>query len=211
MSKGLFSDDKTADSERLYDGVPTLKDMMAPSCFRRDAFDYLGVGDRYVRSFFLAGYPRQVSIGWADKLFNYNGDLDMVIHINPMEVRSALDELTDKITQYEAQFDIESEKGSNRNVTNLRNKITELYREREKLEQNYISMFKVQMLANMYTKSVEQLDKETDMLDNSLRGQKIKIVPLHLRQDQGYKSCMPFGKSWLPKNFRNFSSEGLTA
>ena len=36
-------------------------------------------------------------------------------------------------------------------------------------------------------------------------------MPLHLRQDQGYKSGMPFGKTWLPKNFRNFSSEGLTA
>ena len=49
------------------------------------------------------------------------------------------------------------------------------------------------------------------MLDNSLRGKKIKLMPLHLRQDQGYKSGMPFGKTWLPKNFRNFSSEGLTA
>ena len=36
-------------------------------------------------------------------------------------------------------------------------------------------------------------------------------MPLHLRQDQGYKSGLPFGKTWLPKNFRNFSSEGLTA
>lgn len=32
-----------------------------------------------------------------------------------------------------------------------------------------------------------------------------------LRQDMGYKSALPFGKSWLPRNYRNFNSEGLTA
>lgn len=192
-------------------GVPTLKDMMAPSSFDRSAFDHLGVGDRVMRSFLLAGFPKHIMVGWADKLYNYDGDLDMAIHINPMDEREAIDELTDKITQFEAQLDVESEKGQTRNVTRLGNQIAELVREREKIEQNYISMFQVQMICNLYSKSLEHLDKETQMLDNSLRGKKIKLMPLHLRQDQGYKSGMPFGKTWLPKNFRNFSSEGLTA
>lgn len=195
----------------LDSGVPTLKDLMAPPSFQRDAFDFLRVGDRLVRSFLLAGFPKSIAVGWADKLYNYDGDLDMTIHITPMDERAALDELTDKITQFEAQYDIEAGKGQNRNVTRLSNQVAELYREREKIEQNYISMFRVQMICNLYSKTKEQLDKETQMLDNSLRGQKIKLLPLHLRQDQGYKSGMPFGKSWLPKNFRNFSSEGLTA
>lgn len=195
----------------LENGVPTIKDLIAPASFRRDAFDYLGVGSKYVRSFLLAGFPKDIAVRWADSLYNYDGDLDMAIHINPMDERAAMDELTDKITQFEAQLDLESEKGSNRNVTRLRNQVVELYREREKIEQNYISMFGVQMIVNLYANSLDQLDKETQMLESSLRGQKIKLMPLHLRQDQGYKSGLPFGKTWLPKNFRNFSSEGLTA
>jgi len=192
-------------------GIPTLKDLMAPPSFNRDAFDHLGIGNRYMRSFLLAGFPKHIAIGWADKVYNYNGDLDMTIHINPMDEREAMDELTDAITRDEAQLDIETEKGQTRNMTRLGNRISELVREREKIEQNYISMFQVQMICNLYAKSVEQLDKETQILDNDLRGKKIKLMPLHLRQDQGYKSGMPFGKTWLPKNFRNFSSEGLTA
>lgn len=195
----------------LENGVPTIKDLIAPASFRREAFDYLGVGSKYVRSFLLSGFPKDIAVRWADSLYNYDGDLDMAIHINPMDERAAMDELTDKITQFEAQLDLESEKGSNRNVTRLRNQVVELYREREKIEQNYISMFAVQMVVNLYANSLDQLDKETQMLENSLRGQKIKLMPLHLRQDQGYKSGLPFGKTWLPKNFRNFSSEGLTA
>lgn len=202
---------KVSGPTMLERGVPTLKDMMAPPSFNRDAFDHLGVGDRVMRSFILAGFPKHIQVGWANQLYNYDGDLDMAIHINPMDEREAVDELTDKITQYEAQLDIESEKGQTRNMTRLGNQIQELVREREKIEQNYISMYQVQMICNLYTKSVEQLDKETQILDNVLRGKKIKLMPLHLRQDQGYKSGMPFGKTWLPKNFRNFSSEGLTA
>lgn len=192
-------------------GVPTIKDLMSPPSFIRDSFDHLGIGARVMRSFLLAGFPKNIAVGWADKLYNYDGDLDMAIHITPMDERAALDQLTDKITQFEAQLDIEAGKGQNRNVTRLGNQIQELYREREKIEQNYISMFQVQMICNLYAKTMEQLEKETQMLDNSLRGQKIKLMPLHLRQDQGYKSGMPYGMTWLPKNFRNFSSEGLTA
>lgn len=33
----------------LENGVPTIKDLIAPASFRRDAFDYLGVGSKYVR------------------------------------------------------------------------------------------------------------------------------------------------------------------
>ena len=164
----------------LENGVQTIKDLMAPPSFRRDAFDYIGVGDQFCRSFLLAGFPKNIMVGWADKLYNYEGDLDMAIHINPIDERAALDELTDKITQFEAQLDIEAEHGSNRNITRLGNQVQELYREREKIEQNYISMYQVQMVCNLYSSSVEQMNKESQMLDNSLRGQKIKIMPLHL-------------------------------
>ena len=164
----------------LETGVPTIKDLIAPASFRREAFDHLGVGSKYTRSFLLAGFPKDIAVRWADSLYNYDGDLDMAIHINPMDERAAMDELTDKITQFEAQLGLESEKGSNRNVTRLRNQVLELYREREKIEQNYISMFGVQMIVNLYANSLDQLDKETQMLENSLRGQKIKLMPLHL-------------------------------
>ena len=95
----------------LEKGVPTVKDLIAPASFRREAFDHLGVGSKYVRSFLLAGFPKDIAVRWADGLYNYDGDLDMAIHINPMDERAAMDELTDKITQFEAQLDLETEKG----------------------------------------------------------------------------------------------------
>lgn len=197
--------------EILENGVPTLKDMIAPSCFNRENPDHLMVGNKYVRSFIMAGYPKLISVGWANSLYNYEGDLDMSIYVNPMDERIALDELTNKITQFEAQLSTELEKGKTRNLTRLRSQINDLYEERSKIEQNYISMFGIQMVMNLYADSLGGLDKESQLLDNSLKGQRVKIMPMYLKQDDGYKSALPFGKTYLPKNYRNFSSEALTA
>lgn len=209
--KVLGLDEKPAEQTTLVTGVPTIKDLMAPPSIDRSNPDYIKVGNKYARNFIIAGYPKMISVGWADSIYNYDGDLDLAIHVNPTDERNALDELTNKITQFEAQLSTELEKGSNRNITRLQNQIQELYAERQKVEQNYISIFGIQMIMNLYCQSLDQLNKETQLLDNSLKGRKIKLMPTYLQMDQGYKSALPFGKSWLPKNYRNFSSEGLTA
>lgn len=220
-SKGSAKPSKKAsapipESEKEYrrtlsGGVPCLKDLICPPSFDRSDPGFIRVGNKFVRSMLIAGYPKTVSVGWMDDLISYDGDLDLAIHINPTDERSGLDELTNKITQFEAQLATEMEKGSNRNITRLQTQIRELYEERSKVEQNYISLFGIQIIMNLYANSQEKLEKETQLLDTSMKGHKIKLMPTYLQQDQGYKSALPFGKSWLPKNYRNFSSEGLTA
>lgn len=206
----LGTDESTGSKELSY-GVPTIKDLMAPPSMDRSASDHLVIGNKYVRNFIIAGYPKMIAVGWADAIYNYDGDLDLALHVTPMDERNALDELTNKITQFEAQLATEREKGSNRNITRLQSQIQELYAERQKVEQNYISIYGIQMIMNLYCDSLDQLNKETQLLDNSLKGRKIKLMPTYLQMDKGYKSALPFGRSWLPKNYRNFSSEGLTA
>lgn len=207
----VLGTDVHENSSDLAMGVPTIKDLIAPPSMDRSSPDHLVIGKKYVRNFIIAGYPKMIAVGWADSIYNYDGDLDLALHITPMDERNALDELTNKITQFEAQLSTELEKGSNRNITRLQNQIQELYAERQKVEQNYISIFGIQMIMNLYCDSLDQLNKETQLLDNSLKGRKIKLMPTYLQMDKGYKSALPFGKSWLPKNYRNFSSEGLTA
>ncbi len=198
-------------SRLLDNGIPGLRDLIAPAFFDRSSPDHIQVDHHFVRSFLVAGYPRQIGVGWADRLYDYEGDLDLAIHVSPMDERVALEELTAKITQFEAQLATELEKGSNRHVTLLQSRIQDLYEERSKAEQNYISLFAIQMVCSLYASSLEQLNRESRLLENGLRGRKVKLMPAFLRQDQAYKSALPFGRSWLPQNYRNFSSEGLTA
>lgn len=200
------------ESTNLYEkGMYSLKDLIAPASFDRSNPEYLIVGKKYVRNFIMQGFPQQAYISWLDEIYNYNGDMDTIIHIDPCDDRVALDALTAKITQFEAQLATETEKGDIRNITRLRDTVQGLYDERSKLERNTERLYQVQIACNLYSDSKENLDKETQKFDNKLRGRKIYMMPTYLRQDDGYKSVLPIGKSYVEDMYRNFNSGALTA
>lgn len=192
-------------------GMRSIHDLFAPSGIDRSNESYLRVGNKYVRSFVMNGFPAMVSVGWLDPLYSYEGDMDVALYIEPADDRAALDELTAKITQFEAQYQIEMQKGNIKNITRLRHMIDQLYRQRERLEQNWENLFYIQIAANLYADNEEELEKQTQKLDNRLKGRKMYLMPLFLRQDVGYKTALPFGVSHLPDMFRNFNSGALTA
>lgn len=205
------AENEKADENLLDKGMYSLKDLIAPSSFDRSNPDYMMVGKKYVRSFIMQGFPQQVQVTWLNDLYNYEGDMDAVLHIEPSDDRKALLDLTKKITQFESQLAIEQEKGNIRNLTRLRDTIVGLYEERSKIERNTEKLFQIQIGCNLFADSKEDLDKETQKFDNRLRGRKIYMMPLYLRQDEGYKSVLPYGKSYVRDMFRNFNSGALTA
>lgn len=198
-------------SSAMGKGIRTVKDLMAPPSFDRSDESFIKVGKKHVRSFIMNGYPSSVGVGWLDQIYNYDGDMDTAVYIEPADDRTALDELTNKITQFEAQYSTEVQKGNIKNVTRLKNIISQLYDQRERLEQNWENLFHVQIASNLYTDTHEELEKQTQLLDNKLKGRKMYHMPVYLRQDDGYKSALPFGKSYIPDMYRNFNSGALTA
>jgi len=210
LSRDSFSDTDGS----LEKGMVSPRDLIAPPSFylgEAKEGDWMKVGKTFVRPFVMMGFPSAVGVGWLDYLYNHNGDMDVAIHIDPADDRTALDELTAKIVQFESQYAIESEKGNIRNLTKLKADIENLYIQRSKLEQNQENHFHVQIAANLYADSKENLEKQHQALDNSLRGRKIYMMPTYLEQADGYKTVLPLGKSYLPTKFRNFNSGALTS
>lgn len=198
----------------MSNGMFTARDLIAPPSFYRGEVkegDWMKVGNNFVRSFVMQGYPTAVTVGWLNDLYNYSGDMDVALHINHADEREALDELTTKIVQLESQYQIERQKGNIRNLTKLETDVQNLYAQRRKLEQNQENLFYIQISANLYAGKLDDLDKETQALDNKLKGRKIYLMPTYLQQDEGYKSALPYGKSYLPDKFRNFNTGALTS
>lgn len=191
-------------------GSRTIKEFIAVDVDRSNE-GYLKVGDKYVRSFIMNGYPSVVSVNWLDNLYNFDGDVDTVIHIMPSDERGALDQLTAKITQFQAQLDIEAKKGNIRNITRYQDQINSLVEQRRALEQNYENLYYVQIGANLYSSTVEELDKSTEKLVNKMKGQRINIEPMYLMQEDSYRTALPIGQSFVKDKFRNFNSGALTA
>ena len=191
-------------------GDRNVKDFIAVDV-DRTAEEYLRVGSKYVRSFIINGYPSVVNVGWLDDLYNFDGDVDTVIHVVPSDERGALDQLTAKITQFEAQLEMESKKGNIRNITSLQDKIASLIAQRRALEQNYENLYYIQIGANVYDENVESLRKQTEKLINKLKGRRINIDEMYLKQEDAYKSALPIGQSFVKDKFRNFNSGALCA
>ena len=212
ISNIRFDDiDIQAQQDVLEKGSRGLKDLLAPSCVDRSHEDYIQVGNKFVRNFMLQGYPSVVYVGWLDYLYSYGGDMDVSVAIEPADERHALEQLTAKITQYESQLAIEREKGNIRDTTRLQGQIQDLYRQRHALERNFESLFYMQVSANLFADTLEQLNKETQKLDNQLKGRKINLQPSDLRHDEGYSTCTPYGKPLITDCYRNMNTGGLGA
>ena len=207
----LNQDNSSDDLIDVDKGSYNIKDFIAPPSMDRSDVNHIIVGKLYVRNFVMQGFPNQVYVGWLNALYNSEMEIDTMIHIEPADDRAALDALTGKITQFEAQLATENERGNIRNVTRLSDAIAGLYEERRKLERNIEKLYQVEILANLYADSQEELDKDTQKLDNQLRGRKIYLMPNYLRQDDGYKSTLPIGKSFITDKYRNFNSGALTS
>ena len=191
-------------------GDRTVKDFIAVDVDRTSE-EYMKVGGKYVRSFLLNGYPSIVQVGWLEDLYSFDGDVDTVIHVVPSDERGALDQLTAKITQFEAQLEMESKKGNIRNITSLQDKISSLVAPRRALEQSYENLYYIQIGANIYDDSVESLKKQTEKLIGKLKGRRINVDEMYLRQEESYKSVLPIGQSFVKDKFRNFNSGALSA
>ena len=63
---------------------------------------YLQIGDKFVRTLFISGYPYVASVGWLNMLINFNRDIDISYHIEQVNPLLALPKLNRKITELES-------------------------------------------------------------------------------------------------------------
>lgn len=193
----------------LTHGSFNKRDYIAPASFHlgeEKEGDWMKVGSKFVRPFVLHRYPASAYVTWLDSIYNHRGDIDIAVHIHPADEREAMDDLTQKIVEIETQIYEEQRAGRVSRITKLQSDRNKLYETRSKLEENYERLFYVQIAANLYADTLEDLDKEFQRLQTRLGGQTMGIMPTYLQQAEGYKTAMPFGKSYLEDKFRNFNT-----
>ena len=137
----ILVDDNKQNINVLARGRRTLKDMLAPVSIDRSEEDCIKIGDKYARTFSVNGYPNVGYITFLDEIYDYDGVMDVALHIEPSDARLAHDELTKQITAVEAQLEIEMKAGRNKEITRLMAKKESLVAERVKLEQNQQNLF----------------------------------------------------------------------
>ena len=192
-------------------GIRTEKDMLAPGYIEVVDDKTLLIDGKYIRNFVMQGYPNQMQIGWLRNLYSYRGNMDVMVKFEPMDPRAAVDRLTKEITNYLSQLSIEQEKGSIKNITKYEAKIEQLTRQRAMLEQNRTNLLQGTIYVNLMADTKDELDEQSELLMNKIKGQRMDLVPTYSRMVEGFKAALPSLPEGIKDKKRNFNSGCVVA
>lgn len=196
-----------------------IKKIIAPAGVETSP-NYLKIGNKIIKSFFIFSYPRYLATGWFEPLINLPNLFDIAIYINPIDSGTALKNLKKKAAQIEAQIRENEEKGMVRDPM-LETALTDIENLRDTLQQAQEKLFSVGIYIVIYADNEDELAKLESRIESLMEGQLIYIKPAMFEQLEGYLSILPIAQDKLEINtpmnsspissFFPFVSENLTS
>jgi conjugal transfer ATP-binding protein TraC len=189
--KGQISADaKLADVEKQYrEGVTTLRDLLAPASLKFTN-SYFELNGKFGRSFFVLAYPRFLSSNWLSFIINSESALDVSMFIYPIDSGIVLKKLKSKIGEIGSQITIEQEKGLARNPL-LETAYHDVEELRDQLQQGVEHFFRFALYFTLYSDSLEELDKNSKILESALGAKLVVTKRAMLAVEAGFNSTLP--------------------
>jgi len=172
-----------------------VRDIVAPSSVEIKQ-NYLILGERLCKTFFIFSYPRYISTGWMSPVINLPHPLDVSFHIHPINSAQVLKELRKKLTEIEAEIIEREEKGLIRDPT-LEAAYEDIERLRDDLQRAKERIFQLGIYITIYGENEKELRKIETTLRSIFEARMIYIRPALLREKEGFVSTLPYGLDQL--------------
>ena len=165
---------------------------------------YLQIGDRYVRTLFISGYPYVASVGWLNMLINFNHNIDISHHIEQINPLLAPPKLNRKITELESTKRTMQKQGKviGSEITDPLESAIEL---KDKIQRGQERLFQVSIYMTITADNVANLNKITTILETVMSTRLFYIKTATFRQLEGLQTTLPRGENKLEQN-RNLDS-----
>ena len=171
---------------------------------------YLQIGDTFVRTLFISGYPYVANVGWLNMLINFNHDLDISYHVEQVDPLMALPKLNRKITELEStkRSMLKAGKVIGSEITDPLESAMEL---KDKIQRGQEKLFQISIYMTLSTSSLEELNKTTQVLETIMASRMFYIKTATFQQLEGLQSILPRGENQLnQKRNLDSSSAALT-
>lgn len=186
----ISADAKLVEVEKQYrEGVTTLKDLLAPSSLKFSN-SYFELNGKFGRSFFVLAYPRFLSSNWLSFIINSESALDVSMFIYPIDSGMVLKKLKSKVGEIGSQMTIEQEKGLARNPL-LETAYHDVEELRDELQQGVEHFFRFALYFTLYSDSLEELDKNSKVLESALGAKLVVTKRAMLAVEAGFNSTLP--------------------
>ncbi|MDO8621010.1 MAG: ATP-binding protein [Candidatus Levybacteria bacterium] len=186
--------------ESLEKGINSLADIIAPSSVEID-FNFIRVGERFYKTFFVVGYPRFVSSNWLSPVIDFDHSLNISMFIYPTSSSDVLNDLRRKIAEMEASISSEVESGRSPDPK-IEAALEDALGLQQELARGVERFFQFSLYITISADSLKDLDEAGKKLSSTLSS--LLIVPkiATLQMEDGFKSSVPLGidKLYITRN-----------
>lgn len=165
---------------------------------------YLQMGEKFVRTLFISGYPYTASTGWLNMLVNFNHNIDITYHIEQVDPIAALPKLNRKITELEStkRTMLKSGKVVGSEITDPLDSAMAL---KDKIQRGQEKLFQVSIYMALSADSLVELNKKTVLLETVMSTKLFYIKTALFQQLEGLQSVLPRAQNILDQK-RNLDS-----
>lgn len=169
---------------------------------------YLQMGEKYVRTLFISGYPFTANTGWLNMLVNFNHDIDISYHIEQIDAHIALPKLNRKITELEStkRTMLKAGKVIGSEITDPLESAMEL---KDKILRGQEKLFQVSIYMTITADSLANLNRVTILLETVMSQRLFYIKTATFQQLEGLQSILPRAENLLNQK-RNLDSSSAS-
>lgn len=170
-------------------GITTLRDLISPSSIEIHS-SYFRLGTKYGRTIYIYGYPRSLFTGWLSPIINLDEVLDVSMYVYPVESQVVLKNLRKKVTQLEASYAVNAERGKVRDPE-LEAALQDAEELRDNLQVGAEKFFRFGLYITLWANSLDELNFVQNKVETILGQQMVFSKVATSQQEQGMNSTMP--------------------
>jgi Type IV secretory pathway, VirB4 components len=190
-------------------GVLSVMDLIAPAAMQMFP-DHLRLGDKIVRTVFIIGYPRYISVGWFAPIINLNEVFDVAMFFYPVSTSIVLKQLKKKVGSLEAQIISDAEKGAARDPLR-ETALKDIEYLRDALTQGIEKFFQFSLYVTLYSDTKEELDKLSNQVEDIFGSRLVFSKKVFFQSEQGFNSTIPLCNDELYITFNMNSSPAASS
>ena len=190
-------------------GLLSVLDLISPAAMQMSP-DHLRLGDKFVRTVFIIGYPRYISVGWFAPIINLNEVFDVAMFFYPVNTAIILKQLKKKVGSLEAQIISDAEKGAARDPLR-ETALKDIEYLRDALTQGIEKFFQFSLYVTLYSNSMEDLNKLSDQVEDIFGSRLVYSKKVFFQAEQGFNSTVPLCNDELYITFNMNSSPAASS
>lgn len=194
--------------ETYKEGMLTILDLVAPAYMEVDP-KYLRLGNKYLKTIFVVGYPRYLTVGWFSPIINMSVPLDIGMYFYPLEISGVLEQMQRKVGILQAQLSEDAEKGAPRDPVR-EVAYRDLEQLRDDITQGKEKFFQFALYVTIYANDLKEIEQITSDVEQVFATKLIITKPVFYQSEQGFNSTMPVGNDELLISF-NMNSSPIAA